>query len=73
LLTPAGAALQPGLTCEQPYRAVKIITAYFKTKLQAMTAEISWTHNVVVLEKYKDPLEREFYIKNTPYLEKTWG
>lgn len=33
------------------------------TKLQAMTAEISWTHNVVILEKCKDPLEREFYIR----------
>lgn len=32
-------------------------------KLQAMTAEISWTHNVVVFEKCKDPLKREFYIK----------
>lgn len=32
-------------------------------KLQAMTAEISWTHNVVVFEKCKDPLEREFYIR----------
>lgn len=28
-----------------------------------MTAEISWTHNVVILEKCKDPLEREFYIR----------
>ncbi len=33
------------------------------TKLQAMTAEISWTHNVIILEKCKDPLEREFYIR----------
>ncbi len=32
-------------------------------KLQAMTAEISWTHNVVVFEKCRDPLEREFYIR----------
>ncbi len=32
-------------------------------KLQAMTAEISWTHNVVVFEKCKDPLQREFYIR----------
>ena len=28
-----------------------------------MTAEISWTHNVVVFEKCKDPLQREFYIR----------
>jgi len=32
-------------------------------KLQAMTAEISWTHHIVVLSKCKDILEREFYIR----------
>ncbi len=31
-------------------------------RLQAMTAKISWTHNVVILEKCKDHLEREFYM-----------
>jgi predicted nuclease of restriction endonuclease-like (RecB) superfamily len=34
-------------------------------KLQAMTAEISWTHNVVLFQKCKDHLEREFYMKMT--------
>ena len=32
-------------------------------KLQAVPAEISWTHNVVVLEKSKT-LEREFYAES---------
>ena len=32
-------------------------------KLQSVTAQISWTHNVTILEKCKDNLEREFYIK----------
>ena len=32
-------------------------------KLQAMTVEISWTHNVVIFEKCKDSLEREFNIR----------
>lgn len=32
-------------------------------KLQALSAEISWSHNVGIIEKCKDPLEREFYIK----------
>lgn len=32
-------------------------------KLQAMTAEISWTHNIVIMEKCKNILEREFYIR----------
>jgi predicted nuclease of restriction endonuclease-like (RecB) superfamily len=33
------------------------------TNLQPMVAEISWTKNVVIMQKCKDPLEREFYIK----------
>jgi len=33
------------------------------TKLQALTAQIGWTHNVVIFQKAKDDLEREFYIK----------
>lgn len=32
-------------------------------KLPALLAEISWTHNIAILEKCKDPLEREFYIR----------
>lgn len=32
-------------------------------KLQALTAQIGWTHNVVIFQKVKDELEREFYIK----------
>jgi predicted nuclease of restriction endonuclease-like (RecB) superfamily len=33
--------------------------------LQPMVAEISWTKNIVIFEKCKDDLEREFYIKMT--------
>ncbi|MCC5656393.1 PDDEXK nuclease domain-containing protein [Nostoc sp. XA010] len=36
-----------------------------KEKLQPMVAEIGWTHNLVILEKCKDDLEREFYIRMT--------
>jgi predicted nuclease of restriction endonuclease-like (RecB) superfamily len=32
-------------------------------KLTAMLTEISWTHHLVILEKCKDPLEREFYMR----------
>ena len=32
-------------------------------KLQPLVAEISWTHNVVLMEKCKDLLQREFYIR----------
>ncbi|MDK2409316.1 PDDEXK nuclease domain-containing protein [Dolichospermum flos-aquae] len=34
-------------------------------KLQPMVTEIGWTHNIVILEKCKDDLEREFYIRMT--------
>ena len=34
-------------------------------KLQPLVAEISWAKNIVVMEKCKDDLEREFYIKMT--------
>jgi len=35
------------------------------TKLQPLVAEISWSHNMVIMEKCKDDLEREFYIRMT--------
>jgi predicted nuclease of restriction endonuclease-like (RecB) superfamily len=34
-------------------------------KLQPMVREISWTKNVVIFQKCKDVLEREFYIRMT--------
>jgi len=34
-------------------------------KLQSLTAEIGWTHNVTIFQKCKDNLEREFYILST--------
>ncbi|MHB1391126.1 MAG: PDDEXK nuclease domain-containing protein [Thermoleophilia bacterium] len=34
-------------------------------KLQSLTGEIGWTHNVVVMQKCKDDLQREFYIRMT--------
>jgi predicted nuclease of restriction endonuclease-like (RecB) superfamily len=35
------------------------------TNLPPLVAEISWSKNVVIMEKCKDPLQREFYIKMT--------
>ncbi len=32
-------------------------------KLQTVSAEISWSHNLAILQATKDPLEREFYIR----------
>jgi predicted nuclease of restriction endonuclease-like (RecB) superfamily len=34
-------------------------------KLTPLVAEIGWTHNLVILEKCKDDLQREFYIRMT--------
>lgn len=40
--------------------------AYMKSSiLQPLAAEISWTKNIIIIEKCKNDLEREFYIKMT--------
>ena len=36
-----------------------------KENLTPLVAEIGWTHNLVILEKCKDDLKREFYIRMT--------
>ena len=36
-----------------------------KTNLPPLVADISWTKNIVIIQKCKDPLERIFYIKAT--------
>ena len=35
------------------------------TKLQPLVGEISWSKNLVVMARCKDPLQREFYIRTT--------
>ncbi|MDM8515554.1 DUF1016 N-terminal domain-containing protein [Desulfobacterales bacterium HSG16] len=34
-------------------------------KLQPLVGEISWTNNILILTKCKNPLEREFYMLHT--------
>ncbi|MCC7263202.1 MAG: DUF1016 family protein [Candidatus Latescibacteria bacterium] len=34
-------------------------------KVQLLVAQIGWTHNLIVLQRCEDPLEREFYIRMT--------
>jgi predicted nuclease of restriction endonuclease-like (RecB) superfamily len=34
-------------------------------KVQPLVAQIGWSHNLIVLQRCKDPLEREFYIRIT--------
>jgi len=36
-----------------------------KINLPPFVAEISWSKNIVIMQKCKDPLQREFYIKMT--------
>jgi predicted nuclease of restriction endonuclease-like (RecB) superfamily len=34
-------------------------------KLVPLVREIGWSHNLVILQRCKDPLEREFYLRMT--------
>lgn len=34
-------------------------------KLAPLVREIGWNHNLVILERSKNPLEREFYLRMT--------
>ena len=34
-------------------------------KLQPLVGEIGWSHNLIILQRCKDPLEREFYLRMT--------
>jgi predicted nuclease of restriction endonuclease-like (RecB) superfamily len=34
-------------------------------RLQPLVGEIAWTHNLVIMSKCKNPLEREFYLRMT--------
>jgi predicted nuclease of restriction endonuclease-like (RecB) superfamily len=34
-------------------------------KVQPLVVQIAWSHNIAILERCKDPLEREFYIRMT--------
>jgi len=36
-----------------------------KPNLPPLVADVGWSHNCVIIEKCKDPLQREFYIKMT--------
>jgi len=34
-------------------------------RVQPLVAQIGWTHNLAILQRCKDPLEREFYLRIT--------
>ena len=55
-----------GYSADNLWRMRKFYLHYqANTKLAPMVQEISWSHNIVVMEKCKDDLQREFYIQMT--------
>ncbi|MBU2639064.1 MAG: DUF1016 family protein [Nanoarchaeota archaeon] len=53
-----------GFSAQNLWRMRLFYYIYCKNKkLQPLVAEISWTHNVTILYKCKNDLEREFYIR----------
>jgi len=55
-----------GFSSRNLWRMKDFYVSYLgKEKLTALLAEISWTHHLSILEKCKDSLEREFYIRMT--------
>jgi predicted nuclease of restriction endonuclease-like (RecB) superfamily len=55
-----------GLSSDNLWRMRKFYLNYeVQSKLAPLVQEIGWSHNIVIMEKCKDLLEREFYIKMT--------
>lgn len=55
-----------GYSADNLWRMRKFFLYYKdKPKLAPMVQEIAWAHNIVILEKCKDDLSREFYIHMT--------
>jgi predicted nuclease of restriction endonuclease-like (RecB) superfamily len=55
-----------GYSADNLWRMRKFYLHYeANTKLAPLVQEISWSHNIVVMEKCNDDLEREFYIQMT--------
>lgn len=53
-----------GFSASNLWRMKVFYETYVKhKKLAPLVREISWSHNLVILEKCKDELQREFYIK----------
>ncbi len=55
-----------GFSAGNLWRMRKFYEAYVSSeKLAPLVQEIAWSHNIVILERCKGPLEREFYIRMT--------
>ena len=55
-----------GFSASNLWRMKAFFDAYIGLeKLAPLVREIAWSHNLAILERFKDPLEREFYIRMT--------
>jgi len=55
-----------GFSASNMWRMKNLYETYAASeKLAPLVREISWSHNVIILERCKDILEREFYIRMT--------
>lgn len=55
-----------GFSLSNLWNMRKFYLEYFKNeKLQILSGEISWSHNITIIEKCKDDLERQFYMQMT--------
>jgi hypothetical protein len=55
-----------GFSASNLWRMKSLFETYSSMeKLAPMAREIAWSHNLVILERCKDPLEREFYLRMT--------
>lgn len=59
----------PGISGFSPSNLWRMLTFYSfyanNEKLAPLVREIGWTHNIIIIEKCKDELEREFYLRMT--------
>lgn len=55
-----------GFSASNLWRMKAFYEAYARSgKLAPLVREVSWSHNLVIIEQCADPLEREFYIRMT--------
>ena len=55
-----------GFSASNLWRMKSFYETYFSSeKLAPLVREIAWSHNLVILERCTDPLQREFYVRMT--------
>jgi len=54
-----------GFSASNLWRMKAFFEAYVSSqKLAPLVREIGWSHNLLILERCSDPLEREFYMRD---------